>query len=432
MGAPLARTIRGGISFLAPAGNLTEAGHQSALAEALEACAQSGGVHVVLDLERVPLIDGRAQEIMLDAHAKLAFLGGSLKFVNSSPLVVEILVASRLAFGDPATDFGPNVMHAIGARSVPPKPRRLGQILLEMGLITEDGLAEAVQQQASSGKQLGMILLERKALSETDLLRALSRQTGIPWVTLRPGMYEPAATALLSEGLARRLKVLPMFRIHDTLTVAIPDPFAIPALDEIQAITGRRLNPVLARREEIEKCQFDAFSGGSIPQDLVENLPTDIELVEQAQADFSAIDKIASASPVINLVNGLIQRAVRDGASDIHIECNRTRGVVRFRIDGILYEVLQVRAELQPAIVSRLKVMASLDIAERRMPQDGRLQVVTQGRTIDLRFSSLAGIYGEKVVLRVLDKNQSILDVERIGMMPSNLALFKKLLGRSY
>jgi type IV pilus assembly protein PilB len=161
-------------------------------------------------------------------------------------------------------------------------------------------------------------------------------------------------------------------------------------------------------------------------------MATDIELVEQSESDFTKIDEMAGASPVINLVNGLIQRAVRDGASDIHIESGRARSIVRFRIDGVLYEVLSTRADLHPAIISRLKVMANLDISERRLPQDGRMQVMTQGRSVDLRFSSLSGIYGEKVVLRVLDKNQSILDVEKLGMSSQNLAILKKLLTRSH
>jgi type IV pilus assembly protein PilB len=432
MGDLVARSSLGGTTYLAPVGSLAEEPGQSALAEALEACALSSRVHVVLDLERVPLVNGKGLEIILDANAKLAFLGGSLKFVNSSTLVTDILIANRITFADAASAFGPNVVHTVGERPAPLRRTRIGQILVEMALITEDKLAEAAQLQASSGKQLGMILLEKNWLTEVDLFRGLSRQTGIPYISLRPGLYDPVAIALVSEVTARRLNVLPMFKIHDTLTLAIADPHAIPVLDEIQGITGRKLTLVLARSEEIAKCQFDAFSGWEVPQDLDENLPTDIALVEQAQTDFATIDQIAGASPVINLVNGLIQRAVRDGASDIHIECSRKRGMVRFRIDGILYEVMQVRAELHPAIVSRLKIMASLDIAERRMPQDGRLQVITQGRTIDLRFSSLAGIYGEKVVLRVLDKNQSILDVEKLGLRPENLALFKKLLGRSY
>ncbi|OIQ96178.1 type II secretion system protein E [mine drainage metagenome] len=432
MGDLIARSSFSGITYLAPAGTLAEEAGQFALAEALETCARSSNVHVVLDLEQVPLINGKGLEIILDANAKLEFLGGSLKFVNSSTLITDIFIANRIAYADAESDFDQHLVHTVGEPPALLLPKKIGQILIEMGLITEEQMAEAMQSQKTSGKKLGMILLEKKLLTEADLLKVLSRQTGIPYISLRPGLYESAAVALLSEAIAYRLNVLPMFKIHDKLTLAIADPHAIPVLDEIQDITGHKPTLVLSSREEIEKCQFDAFNGGELTQDLVEILPTDITLVEQTQTDFNTIDRIAGASPVINLVNGLIQRAVRDGASDIHIECSRTRGMVRFRIDGILYEVLQVRADLHPAIVSRLKVMASLDIAERRMPQDGRLQVVTQGRTIDLRFSSLAGIYGEKVVLRVLDKNQSILDVEKIGMKPANLERFKKLLGRSY
>jgi type IV pilus assembly protein PilB len=148
--------------------------------------------------------------------------------------------------------------------------------------------------------------------------------------------------------------------------------------------------------------------------------------------DYTAIDEMAGASPVINMVNAVIQRAIHDNASDIHIEISRNKARVRLRIDGILYEVMSPRVEMHPAIVSRLKVMANLDIAERRLPQDGRIQVTTQGRSVDLRFSSLPGIYGEKVVLRVLDKNQSILDVDKLGMHGGAADTFKRLLGRSH
>ncbi|NIW57034.1 MAG: type II secretion system protein GspE, partial [Gammaproteobacteria bacterium] len=155
----------------------------------------------------------------------------------------------------------------------------------------------------------------------------------------------------------------------------------------------------------------------------------DFEVIENlAPDDYSEIDELAGGSPVINMVNALIQRAVRDGASDIHIEPGRNRSRVRFRIDGVLYEVMTPKSELHPAIVSRLKVMANLDIAERRLPQDGRIQVFTQQRAIDLRFSSLPGLYGEKVVLRVLDKNQAILDVHKLGLTDSNLDRYMELL----
>ena len=161
------------------------------------------------------------------------------------------------------------------------------------------------------------------------------------------------------------------------------------------------------------------------------SLTPDPGFVGDITFDYTAIDTMAEGSPVINLVNSIIQRAVHDGASDIHIEPSRIKCRVRFRIDGILYEVMAHKLEMHAAVVSRLKVIAGLDIAERRLPQDGRIQVVTHGRTVDLRFSSLPGIFGEKIVLRVLDKNRSILDIEKLGMSEENLATFKTLLGIS-
>ncbi|OGS95199.1 MAG: hypothetical protein A3H31_08295 [Gallionellales bacterium RIFCSPLOWO2_02_FULL_57_47] len=308
----------------------------------------------------------------------------------------------------------------------------MGEVLLDMGVVTEEQLEKAASMQSKSTKRLGKILFEQGTISDNDLLTALSRQLRTPYIALRAGLYESAATELIPREVSRRLEVLPMFKVHDTLVVATTDPQSIPAVDELHDISECKLRLVLAKREEILKHQIDAYSGNEFAPELVGNMATDIELVEQGQTDYARIDEMAGGSPVINLVNGLIQRAVRDGVSDIHIESGRSRSFVRFRIDGLLYEVLSTRADLHPAIVSRLKVMANLDIAERRLPQDGRMQVMTQARSVDLRFSSLPGIYGEKVVLRVLDKNQSILDVEKLGMSKPNLALLKKLLGRSY
>jgi type IV pilus assembly protein PilB len=438
----VAQSSIGSITYLAPSGSLGEETTQSALAEAVDACVKSSRAEVVLDLNRVPLVNGKGLEVILAANDRLAAAGGGLKFVNASPLVTDIFIANRITPSGPSPDLDSNTVMPVG-RHPAPQPKKLGEILIEMGLIDDARRAEALQLQTKSGKQLGALLIEKRAISEADLYRALSRQSGIPYIALRPGLYEPAAAAMVPGETARRLNVLPMFKVRDTLTLATADPQAIPALDEIQSIAGSELCLVLSRREEITKCHFDAYSADQASRAMdggmdafggaaLGAVPGDIELVEQERTDFTTIDQMAGGSSVINLVNGLIQRAVSDGASDIHIECSRARGMVRFRVDGILHEIMQVRPDMHPAMVSRLKVMAGLDIAERRMPQDGRLQVTTQGRTIDLRFSSLGGIYGEKVVLRVLDRNQSILDVNKLGMTPQNLAVLKKLLGRSY
>ena len=428
----IARSIIGTMNYLAPVGPLTSKEACKALEQAISECIAANQIHLILDLEQISLIGGRALEIILDTNTRLTHSGGSLKYVNPSALVKDILIVTGLGDQSALKSAGFGELLSVGEDFYAMPPLKLGEILLEMGVVTAEQLEKATSLQSKSNKRMGKILFEQGTISDSDLLTALSRQLRIPYIALHAGLYESAATDLIPREVSRRLEVLPMFKVHDTLTVATTDPQSIPALDELQDISDCKLRLVLAKREEILKHQIDAYSGNEFNPELVENLATDIELVEQGQADYAHIDEMAGGSPVINLVNGLIQRAVRDGVSDIHIESGRSRSFVRFRIDGLLYEVLSTRADLHPAIVSRLKVMANLDIAERRLPQDGRMQVMTQGRSVDLRFSSLPGIYGEKVVLRVLDKNQSILDVEKLGMSKPNLALLKKLLGRSY
>ncbi len=203
----------------------------------------------------------------------------------------------------------------------------------------------------------------------------------------------------------------------------------MPAFDEVGERLQCEVRPVLARKEDIDKMLSESLGLGDMQFDMIGDVDEDFAVIENLQIeDQAAIDDVAAGSPVVNLVNSIIQRAVHDGASDIHLEPFRTHSRIRFRIDGLLYEFTAPRIELHPALVSRLKVMANLDIAERRMPQDGRIQVHTQGRSVDLRFSSLPGLYGEKVVLRILDKNQAILDVNKLNMSAGNLKIFKQLL----
>ena len=206
----------------------------------------------------------------------------------------------------------------------------------------------------------------------------------------------------------------------------------MPSIDEVEERVGCSVRPILAGREDILRALNESKVGGEYAAELISLVDDDFEVVENALPDdYAEIDQMAAGSPVINLVNSLIQRAVQDGASDIHIEPFRTQTRIRYRIDGLLYEFQAPRIELHAPMVSRLKVMANLDISERRLPQDGRIQVHTQGRSVDLRFSSLPGLFGEKVVLRVLDKGNAILDLNKLGMVEKNLTLFKSLLGRS-
>jgi type IV pilus assembly protein PilB len=431
MGEVVTRSRVGALTYLSPGGALVEEGALAALQEALASSMAAAQMQLVVDLGRVSVLNSRALELLLDTSSRLSAHGGRLQLVNPTELVRDILHATgldeqlsvaNLGFG------GSEPVHPNGAR----KHRRLGEILMRQANVTAEELADAERAQLETGQRVGQILVARGRISEAVLQQALSEQLGVPYLPLRPGLFDAAAVALLPRETAKRLKVLPLFQVHGTLTLATTDAQAVPAFDEVRRLTGCRVRPLLTRPGDIDKYLFDAYTGGDYGADLLDDRDADLELIDSGiPDDYTTIDEMAGASPVINLVNSLIQRAIRDKASDIHIEIQRGRSRVRFRIDGVLYEVMTPRAELHPAIVSRLKVMASLDIAERRLPQDGRIQVSTQGRTVDLRFSSLPGIHGEKVVLRVLDKNQSILDVAKLGMSAANLGGFRALLGRS-
>jgi type IV pilus assembly protein PilB len=418
------------MTYLAPAMALVAADAIAALEAAVAECIAQHQVSVVLDLGKVPLLSGRALELMTRSAARFAALGGWLKLAYPSPLLLDVLTVTGVAEQVALYDAQPGAQPAARPARSGGQPK-LGDILVERGIVTAAQVTEAKRLQEQTGKRMGFIMVEKKWLSEAALFEALAAQLDLPFVNLRAGLYDPVAVSLLERDVARRLNVIPLFVVENTLTVATGEPQAVHSIDEIRARTGCRVRVAMAPPADINRVRDDAY-GGTLP-DFIHSEADDLELVEnQIPDDYTQIDEMAGASPVINMVNAVIQRAIHDNASDIHIEVSRNKARIRLRIDGILYEVMSPRVELHPAIVSRLKVMAHLDIAERRLPQDGRIQVVTQGRTVDLRFSSLPGIYGEKVVLRVLDKNQSILDVDKLGMSPGAVGAFKRLLGRSH
>ena len=311
--------------------------------------------------------------------------------------------------------------------------KRLGEILVEKKLVTENQIDEAMNLQKKLGKRMGQIMIDKGWISEQDMLVVLSEQFSIPYVWLRSGVYDPAALSLIDKEIATKVEMLPLLKVRGVLYVATADPQAITRFDVIESSTGLKVQPVLAQLSDITKNISEAYENIGPVEDYIGDFEEDFELVEsQTPDDFTSIDEMAGTSPVINLVNSMIQRAVHDGASDIHVEPSRTKCRIRFRIDGVLYEVMAPKIEMHAAIVSRMKIMAKLDIAERRLPQDGRIQVSTKGHVVDLRFSSLPGIFGEKVVLRVLDKNQSILNIDKLGMTDLNLGVFKRLLKKSH
>jgi type IV pilus assembly protein PilB len=399
------------------------------LALVVDECIETGEFKIILDFSSVQAIDSLALSWVMDLQDRLIKTGGWVKITGHNSVISEIAevtgISDYISFLDSdgqqerkkaeEISFGPG--------------SRLGDILVARQLVSQQKIDEALKLQDRLGKRMGRILIDKGWVAENDVLRALSEQLGVPFVRVRTGLYDPTVSSALDTGIARRLCVLPLFRVRSALYLATAKPQDMPAFDEVSERMQCQVRPVLARKEDIEKVLNESLNLGEMPFDMMGDVDEDFEVVENIKIeDYSTIDEVAAGSPVVNLINSIIQRAVHDGASDIHLEPFRTHSRIRFRIDGLLYEFTAPRVELHPALVSRLKVMANLDIAERRMPQDGRIQVHTQGRSVDLRFSSLPGLYGEKVVLRILDKNQAILDVNKLNMSSDNLQTFKGLL----
>ena len=398
-----------------------------------EDCIAKNQAKLVLDLAVISSINSAALEVILDTQDELVKLGGSLQLANVKENIQEILKITGLNNSVSLLKKDQNAPQEETSSKSITENVRIGDILLAKGMITAAQIQEGLKLQQQTGSKLGQIIAEKGWVSEQEILKALSEQLSIPYIKLHTGLYDPDIIHLLEKPIASRLKVLPLFKIRDQLSLATADAQAIHSFNEIEERMKCRVRPVLAKKEDILSAIEEAYNSSGIVTEYIEELDDEFELVDNYSVqNYAEIDQIAAESPVINLINSIIQKAVRDHASDIHIEPGRSKCRVRFRIDGLLYEVMSPKIELHPSLVSRLKVMANLDIAERRLPQDGRIQVQTQGRSVDLRFSSLPGLYGEKVVLRVLDKNQAILDVNKLGMSDDNLDAFTKLLESSY
>ncbi|MDX1516077.1 MAG: ATPase, T2SS/T4P/T4SS family [Woeseiaceae bacterium] len=430
---PISRVRIGVATHVTPADSLIGNESLQDLLLVVDDCIDSGEFKIIIDFTAVQSIDSVAIAALMDLQDRLIKLGGWVKISGHNTIVDEIAHITGLAdYITFLNDAGERDRRKSDEVSCGPGAR-LGDILVARKLISQKKIDEALKLQERLGKRMGQIIIDKGWVAENDVLRALGAQLGVPFVRIRPGLFDPATAGLLDRGVSRRLCVLPLFRVRSVLHLATAKPQDMPAFEEVSERLQCSVRPVLARREDILKIINDTTAIDELSFDLVGDVDEDFAVVENLQIDdYAAIDEVAAGSPVVNLVNSIIQRAVRDGASDIHLEPFRTHSRIRFRIDGLLYEFTAPRVELHPALVSRLKVMANLDIAERRLPQDGRIQVQTQGRSVDLRFSSLPGLYGEKVVLRILDKNQAILDVNKLNMSERNLRRFKELLDANH
>lgn len=314
------------------------------------------------------------------------------------------------------------------------KRRRLGEILIQQGKLTPEQLAQFLEIQKEAHTTLGQILVENEIISNDELIRILGEQLGIPHVWLRKGLIDPRIVHVLPKEKALQYQVVPMFVVHDVLTLATSDPYTYFVFDEIKNLTRMKIQPVICRTEDILEAINQAYQEDANIDDLLTSIDdSSLSVVEtRPELEISEVAEMAEESPVVNLVNMVLLSSIRDGASDIHIEPQEKKLRFRVRIDGILYELKPQKIEYHPPVVSRLKVMANLNIAERRMPQDGRIQITADGRLIDLRFSSMPGIHGEKVVLRILDNSKTILDLNALGFEPVVLDRFKFFLRKSH
>lgn len=300
-------------------------------------------------------------------------------------------------------------------------------MLLEEGLVTQADLERAKSLQMETGETLSRVLVDEDMVPETDLVRVLARHVGAEFVNLAETTIDPAAAALVPEAIARRHGVIPIAFEGERLVLAMADPGNVLVIDDIRAITGRPVTVRVATRSDIE----DAIRRVNRLDDSVADF-TDLIADDEVDEDLSKLEAAVEEAPIVKLVNTLVSRAVTERASDIHIEPAERDLRVRFRIDGVLHEIMTTPKSVAGAVVSRLKIMADLDIAERRVPQDGRVSLKVAGRQIDLRVATLPTIYGEKVVIRILDKDDAILALEDLGFLPRSLDRFRDSYSKPY
>ncbi len=322
-----------------------------------------------------------------------------------------------------------------------PISRRLGDLLVTDGLITPEQLQQALQEQKHAKEKLGSILLRLGMLNEDQLIGFLSRQYGLPPITLSQLDIDPEVLKLVPAQMAKKYEVLPVERVGNTLTLAMVDPTNVFAIDDVALATNLQVLPVIASQGAIRKAiersyepQATTLSDMITALDEETNVEVLLEGVEEApsKVDIFELKESADEAPVVRLVNMVLVDAIRRGASDIHLEPYEKMFRVRFRIDGVLHEIMTPPKRLEPAMISRIKIMSNLDIAERRLPQDGRIKLRYLTREVDFRVSTLPTMFGEKVVMRILDKEALKLDLTQLGFDPWSLEQFQKAIRSPY
>src|SRR5918911_1607571 len=316
--------------------------------------------------------------------------------------------------------------------------RPIGEILVAQGIVTADKIAEALTVQAERGGRLGEVLVSLKACSEEQVLKALAAQVELPYqMRLAPDEVSPELVKLVPINFAKQAKLLPLRIEADGdahAIVALADPLDTGAIDSVRLLLDAPVSPLLVPSQAILDCINSVYDrAANEAEQLVDDLEAgDLDMVAHELEEPQDLLDSSDEAPIIRLVNSLLFRAAKERASDIHVEPQEKDICVRFRVDGVLQEVIRPPKRFQNSIVSRVKIMGGLNIAEKRLPQDGRIRVKLAGRDIDIRLSTTPTVFGERVVMRLLDKNAVLLDLVEIGMDKEQLRIMESLIHRSH
>ena len=303
------------------------------------------------------------------------------------------------------------------------KQKKLGELLVEQGFITVHQLDESLGEQKVTGEKIGEVLLRKGWISHAQLSRVLATQVGISTFDLANYIIDPEVVKLIPQEIAIKYKVVPVFKVNYVLTVAMSDPTNVFVIDELSRVTSCTIEPVLADEIAVNKAQDEYYGGARTIQEIIGTI--DKNKLKEGE-------KLGEEAPIVKLVNLLIVEAVQSNASDIHVEPEEKFLGIRYRIDGMLHTHTFLPKDLQAAVISRFKIMADLDIAEKRVPQDGRIMMKVANKDIDFRVSSCPTIHGENVVLRILDKSNTMIGLESLGFPERELKAFDEMISQPY
>lgn len=311
-----------------------------------------------------------------------------------------------------------------------PTKRRLGEILKDANLITDKQLQTALEKQKETNERLGKLLINLGYVNESSVIKILESQLGIPYINLSKRPIDPEIAKIIPENMAQRYKVIPVTKSPYRLTLAMVDPLNVFAIDDVRITTGLEVDPVIASESDVDRAISQCFGGKETLERLMSDLPDEIDMDDDMELD--QLKEMLEDAPIVKLVNSIISKGVLERASDIHVEPQENELRVRHRVDGVLFDLMSPPKRMQAPIISRIKIMANLDIAERRVPQDGRIQMKVEGKEIDLRVSTLPTIFGEKVVMRILDKTRGLVKLDKLGLLADNLERFQDVIGQPH